>query len=111
MSYVYLSSPYTGADAETMQRRYDAACLFTAMHMRAGVLLFSPIVHCHELSINYSLPKNFAFWRKWCLGMLSPASELWLLRLDGWEDSKGCREEMDFWTQQLGKHVVFHDPM
>jgi hypothetical protein len=111
LSYIYLGSPYTGADAETMRHRYEATCLFTAVHMRNGTLLFSPIVHCHELAVGYSLPRDWGFWRRWCIGMLAPASHLWILRLEGWQESRGVREEIDFWKNQLHRDPIFYDPV
>jgi len=96
MSFVYLASPYTHGDPKIVEERAAAAANFTAAHLRKGVFIYSPIVHCHELAKTHDLPKDFEFWKSYNFAMLSKASELWVLTLAGWEVSKGVREERTF---------------
>ncbi len=46
---IYLASPYTHVDAAVRESRFDAACLAMSTLMRAGLSVYSPIVHSHPL--------------------------------------------------------------
>lgn len=93
---IYIASPYSHPDAWMMEERYNAVTRFTAGLLGSGLIVFSPIAHCHELSRQYKLPSTFEFWRKYCLGMLDKADELYVLKLTGWEESRGVQEEIAY---------------
>ena len=97
---IYLASPYTSQDNSVVEERHSWAEHVTAKLMIKGFVVFSPIVHNHKLSQNYKLPKDYEFWEKYCLEMLSLASELYVLMLDGWEESKGVKAEIAFAKKQ-----------
>ena len=84
-----------------MQKRYEAVEEYTAKLMNEGKVAFSPIVHCHHMSINHDLPKTFDFWENWCIGMLDKATEVHLLCMDGYLDSKGVKSELAY-SDELG---------
>jgi hypothetical protein len=46
---IYLASSYSYPEAAVRGRRYHAACAATADLIRAGQIVFSPIVHGHPL--------------------------------------------------------------
>lgn len=95
MSFIYLASPYTHADPAVMQQRHDAAMAFTAEQLANRVWVYSPIVHCHEMALRHTLPFDFDFWQEYNFALLSKASHLWILALDGWDQSKGVTAEVD----------------
>jgi len=92
-SFIYLASPYSDADQAVVTERVHKTELVVAAYLNQGHVVFSPILHCHELAINRNLPTDAAFWWKFNRTMLVQASELWLLTLDGWDKSKGMRKE------------------
>lgn len=94
MSFIYLASPYTDDDPEVVLSRYEATRAFTANALEEGFHVYSPIVHCHELAHYHSLPKDFEFWKSYNLAMLTAASHLWVLALEGWQESKGVQMEI-----------------
>jgi hypothetical protein len=96
MSYSYLGSPYSSTDPVIRNNRYLEACHVTAAMLKQNLIVFSPIVHCHMLAEMYDLPTDFTFWEHYCLGMLRQASEIVVLRLDGWEQSIGLRQEVSY---------------
>ena len=63
MSFVYLASPYTHKKREVMMDRHHAASVATAQLLLKGAVVFSPIVHCHEIALEHQLPTDFAFWQ------------------------------------------------
>lgn len=93
MSYIYLASPYSHIDPDVMEQRYRMAEAHCAMMLQAGQYVYSPIVHCHNLAIRYSLPTDARFWRAYNKQMLRFAGELQVLTLPGYEDSEGIADE------------------
>lgn len=93
---IYVSGPYTSDDIDVQVERYRAHKRYTASLIRMQLVAFSPIVHCHELAIDYELPKGYEFWRVQCLGMLAKAEMMHVMKLEGWEDSVGTQDEIDF---------------
>ena len=92
-SFIYLASPYSDKDQNVVMERVRKTEVAVASYLKAGKIIFSPILHCHELSINCKLPGDASFWWKFNRTMLMQAEELWLLTLDGWQQSKGMKKE------------------
>lgn len=42
----------------------------------------------------YRLPGTFDFWRPFCLSLLARCDKLVVVKLDGWEESRGIKEEI-----------------
>ena len=99
MSFLYIASPYTHKNQVIVEERYTEAKLFTIGCLRGGLTVYSPIVFCHELAKNGSMPIDFDFWQQHNRAMLSKASGLIVLRLLGWEESKGVKAEIEFANQ------------
>lgn len=96
MPFIYLASPYTSPKAAIREVRHSKAEHTVALLLRKNIHVYSPIVHCHELAIKYGLPKDFAFWQSYNRSMLSEASGLWILQIEGWKDSQGVKWEIKF---------------
>jgi hypothetical protein len=74
--------------------RYTATMKAVANLLLLKTWVYSPIVHCHPLSLNYSLPPEFEYWQEYAFVMISRARKLLVLQLDGWKESVGIRAEM-----------------
>lgn len=96
---IYLASPYTHSDSLIMKTRFLLAEQVTARLIQQGRFVYSPIVHCHAMSERYALPTTFDFWKAYNFDMIRHASELYVLSIDGWEESKGVRGELEFARQ------------
>lgn len=96
MSFIYVASPYTHADPEVMERRFNQVSEYTAKLIRQGIVAYSPIAHSHPLAIEYDLPGDFYFWFHQNYGMLEMASKMVILCLDGWDTSRGVIAEIEF---------------
>ena len=96
---IYLASPYSHPDRTIEQLRYKAAARVTAKLITRGQIVYSPIVHSHVLATEYGVPNTHEIWMPHCLAMLERADNLFVLMLDGWEQSKGVREELAWWTK------------
>lgn len=100
---IYLASPYSHDDPAVREARFRAVCLATAALIRAGNVVFSPVVHSHPLA-SFGLPTTWEFWAEQDRHYLACCDELVVLMLDGWEDSVGVREEIRI-AKELGKPV------
>jgi nucleoside 2-deoxyribosyltransferase len=105
---IYLASPYSHPDPAVREERFRAACRATAALLRAGEVVFSPIVHSHSL-IEFELPTAWSYWERIDRVHLERCDEVAVLMLDGWRESIGVREEIAM-ARALGKPVRFLAP-
>ena len=94
---IYVSSPYTSADAATVEYRVTAVEMFTGELLRRGVTAFSPIAHSHRIakSANPPLPTAWEWWRKHDQEYILSSGALVVLMLPGWQESKGVADEIE----------------
>lgn len=102
---IYLASPYTHEDPEVMQERYEKAALCLTNMMKEGYIVYSPIVHCHEIAVKYDLPKDFDFWMRQDIGVLRHCEKMYVIAIPGYQESKGVNFEKEF-CEQAGIPVV-----
>jgi nucleoside 2-deoxyribosyltransferase len=102
---IYLASPYSHADPAVREARYRAACRTTAAMLKAGLVVFSPIVHSHPL-VAFDMPTGWDFWERIDRAYLTRCDEVVVLTLDGWKESTGVRAEIAL-ARDLGKPVRF----
>jgi len=93
---IYVASPYSHIDPHVRQERYEAVAALCAhfFHQPGHEPLFSPIVYGHNLALEYSMPTEAAAWLKFNLSMLRHSSAIWIMKLDGWNESKGVAKEI-----------------
>jgi hypothetical protein len=106
---IYLASPYSDKDPDVMEARFHAVCRFAGRLMREGQVVYSPIAHCHPIAVRVELPRDWGFWQKFDREMIAKADELWILRLPGWDSSRGVAAERQI-ALDLGLNVVEVDP-
>jgi nucleoside 2-deoxyribosyltransferase len=90
---IYLASPYSHADPAVRKERYHATCRATAALLKAGLVVFSPIVHSHPL-VAFDMPTGWDFWEPIDRAYLARCDEVVVLMLDGWQQSTGVRAEI-----------------
>lgn len=96
--FVYLASPYSHADSRTRAIRYWEILHHAADAMAAGTVIYSPIVHGHNIAelLPDALLLDHEFWMLQSLPMLRKADELWVIMIDGWKTSEGVTREVEF---------------
>ena len=111
MSLVYLASPYTPTRGESIQSRVDAACKAAAKLMAEGNAVFAPVPHSHYIAdhLDDGLRLDHEFWMHQDLEVLQHCDRVVVLRLEGWERSKGIAREMTE-AAMRGIPVEFIDP-
>jgi hypothetical protein len=95
MKIIYLGSPYTHPIKSIMQVRYNLTLEAQAYILRLGLACINPIGLHHPVAERFDLPRGWEFWEKVDCALLDACDELWVLKLDGWELSKGVRAEID----------------
>lgn len=110
MSYIYLASPYSHQNKSIMEDRYKEVLAVAAYYTRRGQIVYSPIVHYHEMAVHFNLPKAFDFWKETNITFLRMAAKLYVLQIPGWETSQGVIFELNL-ARQLGLEVLFVEPI
>lgn len=95
MSYYYLASPYSHPDPAVRTERYIDAERAVVWLLKKNMYVYSPIVHCHHLSINHNLPTEFTFWSAYNTAMIKQATRIFVLMLKGVRSSKGVQDEIE----------------
>jgi len=96
MSYIYLASPYSDPSRAIRFYRYTLACQAVAALYKKEVTVFSPIVHCHYIAGQYDMPNDADFWWPHNQSMMERALGMYILNIEGWEQSKGVAQEALF---------------
>lgn len=107
-SLVYLATPYSSPDAFIREIRFNIVNKVAANLIKQGLHIFSPISHSHPLAMVGDLPKGFDFWVQYDRAFLECCQKLLVLRLDGWQDSKGVNGEMQI-AKELNIPIEFMD--
>lgn len=106
---VYLATPYSHPDPLVRVFRFNAVNRAAAQLMAKGLHIYSPISHTHPIAMEGSLPLGWDFWQQYDRAILDACCRMIVLRLPGWEESKGVAAEMQI-AQDLGLAVSFIDP-
>src|ERR1700739_3365873 len=107
---VYVASPYSHPNRVVEETRNIgvAVAMGYLMNNFADYAFFSPICHTHPIATLCKLPGHWEFWKKYDEAMLSRCDEIWVLCLEGWEQSKGVTAEVNI-AKDLGltvKHIL-----
>lgn len=106
MSYSYIASPYTKY-ANGIEAAHRDVCEAVGVLVKLGMNCYSPIAHSHPIAIHGGLdPLNCDFWMGLNYAMMNHAKELIVIKMDGWEQSKGIMAEIKAF-RLLGKTVLF----
>lgn len=109
MTFWYLGSPYSKYPTGL----YDAffqACRARGLLVRAGILCFCPVVHSHNVAEICGMdPRSHAIWMPSERPIMEAAMGLIVLKLEGWDESVGLAEEIDFFREK-NLPVVYMEP-
>lgn len=92
---IYLASPYSHPERHVEVARFKSArqCAAHLTFIR-GLDVFSPIVYGHELAVAFDLPTSASVWHRFNTSMLRLATEMYVLKIGGWDTSLGVAEEL-----------------
>ena len=107
---IYLASPYSHPDDHIRSRRFICAREYVWHHIQLGVDLISPIVYCHQFARDFGAATNAAAWLSFNEDLYQACTEVWVLRLLGWQESNGVQAEIA-WAFRDMKPLQFKDPL
>src|SRR5262245_56703591 len=90
---IYLSCSYSHPDPAVREHRFREACRATAALIRAGHVVFCPIVQFHPL-VEYGVPTEWDAWERIDGALLRLCDEVIVMMLDGWQNSVGVQAEV-----------------
>lgn len=77
-----------------VKTRYLITMECAANLIKQGHFVWSPIVHCHELANQYTLPTDAEFWKDYNFDFIRKADAMFVLEIEGWQESKGVMMEL-----------------
>ena len=96
---IYLAVAYSGRQEEAFRE----ANIHMAKLMKEGHVVISPISMGHTAVVNYGLPSDWGYWKKYSTNFIEWCDEMHII--PGWEESVGVKDEMKI-AKELGKKVV-----
>ena len=108
---IYIASPYTHTDEAIKDFRNKAVAIATGylMNKYPDLSFFSPICHTHPIARLCNIKGDWEYWKHQDEAMLSRCDELWVLCLDGWEESVGVTAEIGI-AKELGLEIKYVCP-
>lgn len=106
MKKIYLAAPYSSVDPKVISERVDKINRYAAELMKTSIV-FSPISHSHPIALAGRLPTDFNFWVKQNHEFIRWADIVYVLMLEGWENSVGIADEVEFATA-IGKKIIYN---
>lgn len=107
MGFIYLASPYSHENETVRRERFEAVSKYAANMIEQGVIVYSPISHTHPMFIYGNVgTMGFDYWQKVDKLFIDLCDKMCVLKLTGWEESKGIQAEMEY-ALRIGKKVEF----
>lgn len=106
---IYLAAPYSADYYAKRHERFRMVSRKASELLRDGNLVFSPITHSHYLAERYNCLISDDEWRVWYISFLEYwATDLYVLRLCGWDKSKGVSTEIEY-AKKKGLPITYVD--
>jgi hypothetical protein len=103
---IYLASPYSHPDLMKRIERFEEALNATMKLMNDGYVVFSPVVHSHPLSMKFSIPGGWDYWKLYDEHFLRLCSQVYVLKISGWVESVGVQAEIEL-ARQLRRPISY----
>jgi hypothetical protein len=104
---IYLASPYSHESELVQYHRYEQVLGIAKEMIVKGHLVFSPIIHSYYIAMECpDIKQGFEGWKEFDLRILAKCDKLLVVQMDGWEESKGIKEEIKE-AQRLGIEIDF----
>jgi hypothetical protein len=96
---VYLAAPYSHPNQDVRLWRYQAITAVAAHLISQGEVVFSPITMTHPIDLilaEEGATLGSDYWVDFDTSFMQFCSEIAVLRLDGWHESRGVQREIAF---------------
>lgn len=92
---IYLASPYSHSNDDIREMNYKIVSKIAANMIFEGNVVLSPISYGHNLLNFCEMPSDWDFWYNFCVTFLLKCDELMVVKMAGWDVSKGVLEEIE----------------
>ena len=103
LEIAYLATPYSHTNPDIQRYRYAAITWIAYKLIKSGIHVFSPVTH-NVLSDDFDIVIDYEPLMDFNFEMLSRCDKLLVVKLPGWEKSKGVAAEIDC-AQNLGTPI------
>jgi len=103
---LYLAAPYTHENPKITEEWVKLTANAAAWLMAQGHHVIAPTLFGHTLVQTTGFEDTHTFWVDWGLNLLSRCDELYVLKLDGWKESKGIKQEVQE-ARKNGMQITF----
>lgn len=90
---IYLAAPYTHPDPEVVKQRIEAFYKKQVQLIHKGHYVVSPLDKIHMATI-HQIKTNWDWWKEYSAELMDRCDTVYILMLDGWEESIGVQEEI-----------------
>lgn len=97
-SISYLAAPYTDPNPKIKRMRSTLVTWMAYEFMQQGIYVYSPLTHNVPID-NLGMHGDWQKWRDFDCSMLARCDRLIVLKLPGWEQSKGVTAEIEYATK------------
>lgn len=106
---IYLAVPYSHPDPLVREQRYHAVNRLAAKLIEAGQVVFSPISMSHPIEAHMTKIYPTEFWLKLDMMVAPLCNHLIVLKMPGWEESRGVRTEIIYFEKR-GCPITYLEP-
>jgi hypothetical protein len=103
--FYYLATPYSKFPGGK-EAAFRLACRAAAQCYAEGILVFSPIAHCHPIAMVADLGTDYRQWQAFAEAMLRASLGMIIVRMEGWDVSDGVEAETN-WCVRNNKPISF----
>jgi hypothetical protein len=97
---IYLASPYSHADKTIQEENFRKISKVAADFTSKGFIVISPITYGHTLvTFKPEMPTTWEFWENFCLSILAKCDKMIVVKMEGWDLSRGVKGEIDYATK------------
>lgn len=102
---IYLASPYSHNDPVIVALRMQQFAVADAALCMKGFVTVSPLSK-HWLSDYATIPITWEFWKTYSTILMENCTGVFVLMLDGWEESTGVQEEITL-AKSMNKPITY----
>ena len=105
---IYIASPYSSPIHAVREDRAYQVAAFAAHCFNRGLIVYCPIASWHWVAQEHSLPTDAKAYERLNFQFSRAAQETYILKLDGWEESKGVMQEL-IWAKLFNHTIRYFD--
>lgn len=103
---IFISIPFSSDYKEVTDYRIKMASIYAGHLLKESFIPVSPILFGSKVLEHVNISSDFKYWEKLCYAYLDTCSEIHVLCLDGFKESKGVQGEIEH-AAEKGLKILF----